>query len=199
MRSATGRMRQSSRCSPKRRRDNGERDRRFRIEHAQHLRPEEIRAFAAQHVIASMQPYHAIDDGRWADKRIGPERSKGDLRFPVAARGRSYPCVRVRLVRGSDGAAHGDLRRGDPADTRREISGRLGAGAEDYGRAGIEGLHVWIGVCQFRGAEKGTIEPGKLADIAVLSDDILAIDPSRIDKVKVAITVFDGKIVYERR
>jgi len=46
---------------------------------------------------------------------------------------------------------------------------------------------------------KATIEPGKLADIAVLSDDILAIDPSRIDKVKVAITVFDGKIVYERR
>jgi predicted amidohydrolase YtcJ len=57
-------------------RRNGPRDRRFRIEHAQHLAPADIPRFAQLHVIASMQPYHAIDDGRWADKRIGPERSK---------------------------------------------------------------------------------------------------------------------------
>src|SRR3974377_1429255 len=56
---------------------NGPRDRRFRIEHAQHLRPEAIAAFSRQGVIASMQPYHAIDDGRWAEKRIGPKRAEG--------------------------------------------------------------------------------------------------------------------------
>ncbi|HYE13581.1 MAG TPA: amidohydrolase, partial [Pyrinomonadaceae bacterium] len=62
-------------------RKHGERDRRFRIEHAQHLRKEEIAEFARQKVIASMQPYHAIDDGRWAEKRIGPERAKGTYAF----------------------------------------------------------------------------------------------------------------------
>src|SRR6267142_2131280 len=60
---------------------NGMRDRRFRIEHAQHLRPSEIKRFSSQHVIASMQPYHCADDGRWCDKRIGAERSKGTYAF----------------------------------------------------------------------------------------------------------------------
>jgi len=60
---------------------NGPHDRRFRIEHAQHLRPDDIPRFAKLHVIASMQPYHAIDDGRWAEKRIGPERAKGTYAF----------------------------------------------------------------------------------------------------------------------
>src|SRR5207302_685515 len=61
--------------------ENGDRDRRFRVEHAQHLRPQDIPRFALDKVIASMQPYHAIDDGRWAEKRIGPERSKGTYAF----------------------------------------------------------------------------------------------------------------------
>ena len=57
------------------------RDRRFRIEHAQHLRASEIPRFGKQKVIASMQPYHCADDGRWCDKRIGPGRSKGTYAF----------------------------------------------------------------------------------------------------------------------
>src|SRR5262249_61459174 len=60
---------------------NGARDRRLRIEHAQHLRMEEIKRFDAERVIASMQPYHAIDDGRWAENRIGPNRAKGTYAF----------------------------------------------------------------------------------------------------------------------
>src|SRR3546814_9467933 len=62
-------------------RRNGPRDRRLRIEHAQHLRPADIARFHDQHVIASMQPYHAIDDGRWAEKRIGAGRAKGTYAF----------------------------------------------------------------------------------------------------------------------
>src|SRR5690349_22525422 len=62
-------------------RENGKRDRRFRIEHAQHLRPQDIQRFARDRVIASMQPYHAIDDGRWAEKRIGKERAKTTYAF----------------------------------------------------------------------------------------------------------------------
>ena len=62
-------------------RRNGPRDRRFRIEHAQHLLPADIARFGQLHVIASMQPYHCIDDGRWAEKRIGPERAKSTYAF----------------------------------------------------------------------------------------------------------------------
>ncbi|MGH1561063.1 amidohydrolase family protein [Caulobacter segnis] len=63
---------------------NGVKDRRFRIEHAQHLSQTAIPRFALQKVIASVQPYHAIDDGRWAIKRIGAERAEGHLRLQVA-------------------------------------------------------------------------------------------------------------------
>src|SRR5262249_25158011 len=60
---------------------NGARDRRFRIEHAQHLTQAALARFGKQKVVASVQPYHAIDDGRWAIKRIGPERLKGTYAF----------------------------------------------------------------------------------------------------------------------
>ncbi|MCP4726515.1 MAG: amidohydrolase, partial [bacterium] len=62
-------------------RANGERDRRFRIEHAQHIAPEDFKRFADLGVIACVQPYHAIDDGRWVEKRIGPERVKTTYPF----------------------------------------------------------------------------------------------------------------------
>jgi predicted amidohydrolase YtcJ len=61
--------------------ENGKRDRRFRIEHAQHIAPEDLSRFKTLNVIASMQPYHAIDDGRWAEKVIGPERIKTTYAF----------------------------------------------------------------------------------------------------------------------
>src|SRR5690606_38240916 len=77
-------------------RRNGPRDRRLRIEHAQHLRAEDIARFHALHVVASMQPYHAIDDGRWAEKRIGAERAKGTYAF------RSLLDAGVVLAFGSD-------------------------------------------------------------------------------------------------
>ena len=76
--------------------ENGPRDRRFRIEHAQHLRPADIPRFAALGVVASMQPYHAVDDGRWAQKRIGRERCRTTYAF------RSLLDAKARLVFGSD-------------------------------------------------------------------------------------------------
>src|SRR2546430_1407292 len=60
---------------------HGPRDRRFRVEHAQHLRPQDIPRFGRLGVIASMQPYHAIDDGRWVEGRIGPVRIKTTYAF----------------------------------------------------------------------------------------------------------------------
>jgi predicted amidohydrolase YtcJ len=178
---------------------NGPRDRRFRIEHAQHLRPEEIRRFGTQKVIASMQPYHAIDDGRWAENRIGPARAKGTYAF------RSLLDAGATLAFGSDWfvAPMEPLMGIYAAVTRRTLDGKHPEGwvpeqkitVADAARA------YTMGSAYASGDEKlkGSIEPGKLADMAVLSADIFAIDPIEIEKVKVVMTIFDGKAVYERR
>ena len=179
--------------------ENGPRDRRFRIEHAQHIAPADIPRFAALGVVASMQPYHAIDDGRWADKRIGPERAKGTYAF------RSLLDAGVILAFGSDWyvAPMEPLMGIYAAATRRTLDGKHPEGWVPEQKITVEqALRAYTfgsAYASFDERSKGTIEPGKLADIAVLSDDILAMDPSRIDRVKVAITVLDGKIVYERR
>ncbi len=131
-------------------REHGERDRRFRIEHAQHLRAEEIREFARQKVVASMQPYHAIDDGRWAEKRIGPVRIKGTYAF------RSLLDAGAMLAFGSDWtvAPIDPLLGVYAAVTRRTLDGknpgRLGARAEDHGRRGGARLHHRLGLRRVR-------------------------------------------------
>ena len=104
---------------------NGARDRRFRIEHAQHLQKREIASFARQGVIASMQPYHAIDDGRWAEKTDRLRTGKGDVRIPFAARCGCHSRVRLRLVGGTDGSPHGNLRCSHAEHARRETSRRV--------------------------------------------------------------------------
>jgi predicted amidohydrolase YtcJ len=131
-------------------RQNGARDRRFRIEHAQHLRMDDIPRFGKLHVIASMQPYHCIDDGRWAEKRIGPERAKGTYAFrslldsgAVLAFGSDWDVAPMQPLMGIYAAA-----------TRRTLGwqapGRLGAGAEDHRGRGHSSLHDGVGLCQLR-------------------------------------------------
>lgn len=180
-------------------RRNGERDRRFRIEHAQHLRPEEIKRFASQKVIASMQPYHAIDDGRWAENRIGPERAKGTYAF------RSLLDAGAVLAFGSDWyvAPMEPLMGIYAAVTRRTLDGRRPDGWVPEQKItvaeAVRAFTLGSAYASFDEKIKGSIEPGKLADMVVLSDDIFSIDPATINKVKVVITVFDGRVVYESR
>jgi predicted amidohydrolase YtcJ len=175
---------------------NGPRDRRFRIEHAQHLRPEEIQRFAGQRVIASMQPYHAIDDGRWAEKRIGPERAKGAYAF------RSLLDAGAVLAFGSDWyvAPMEPLMGIYAAVTRRTLDGKNPQGwiaGEKIGVAeAVKAYTMGSAYAAFDEKVKGTIEPGKLADMAVLSADIFAIDPVEIQNTKVLLTIFDGKVIY---
>jgi predicted amidohydrolase YtcJ len=178
---------------------NGARDRRFRIEHAQHLRTADIPRFAKLGVIASMQPYHAIDDGRWAEKRIGPERAKGTYAFrslldagAVLAFGSDWFVAPMVPLMGIYGAA-----------TRRTLDGKHPEGWVPEQKITVaEALRAYTwgsAYASFEEKLKGTIEPGKLADLVVLSGDILTIDPAAIDRVTVDLTVFDGKIVYEAR
>ncbi len=177
---------------------NGPRDRRFRIEHAQHLRPEEIKAFAAQKVIASMQPYHAIDDGRWAENRIGAERAKGTYAF------RALLDAGAILAFGSDWfvAPMEPLLGIYAAVTRRTLDGKRPAGWVPEQKITVaEALRAYTlgsAYASFDEARKGSIEVGKLADFAVLSADILKINPVEIEKTRVIMTIFDGKVIYNQ-
>ena len=177
---------------------NGQRDRRFRIEHAQHLRPSEIAAFGRQGVIASMQPYHAIDDGRWADNRIGPERAKGTYAF------RSLLDAGAHLAFGSDWS----VAPMDPimgiyaAVTRRTLDDKHPDGwvpeQKITAAEAIRAFTFGAAYAEFQEHVKGTLEPGKLADIAVLSDDLLHMPGPEIRNARVIMTIVDGRIIYDR-
>jgi predicted amidohydrolase YtcJ len=178
---------------------NGERDRRFRIEHAQHLRSQDTARFARNKVIASMQPYHAIDDGRWAEKRIGHERAKTTYAF------RSLLDAGAVLAFGTDWTV-APL---DPmltiyaAVTRRTLDGKNPLGWIPEQKISVEeavrAYTVGSAYAEFTEKDKGTIAPGKLADMVILSRDIFRINPMEIENAKVVLTIMDGKVVYEDR
>jgi predicted amidohydrolase YtcJ len=172
-----------------------DRQRRFRVEHAQHLNPDLIKRFAENRVIASMQPYHAIDDGRWAEKKIGHERSRWTYAF------RSLLDAGATLTFGSDWtvAPLNPLLGIYAAVTRRTIDGKNPDGWIPEQRISVEeALRAYTvnnAFAMFRENEIGKIAPGMLADVAVLSEDIFTIAPEKIEDVKVDITIFDGRII----
>jgi predicted amidohydrolase YtcJ len=179
--------------------ENGERDRRFRIEHAQHLRSQDITRFARDHVIASMQPYHAIDDGRWAEKRIGHERAKTTYAF------RSLLDAGATLALGTDWtvAPLNPMLTIYAAVTRQTLDGRHPEGwIPEQKISVIEAVRAYTvgsAYAEFSEKEKGTITPGKLADLVIINSDIFQIDPKEIEKARVVMTIMDGRVVYERR
>ena len=178
---------------------NGARDRRFRIEHAQHLRPSEIARFGSQKVIASMQPYHAADDGRWCDKRIGPERSKGTYAF------RSLLNAGAVLAFGSDWtvAPLNPMEGLKAAVTRQTLDGKHPTGWHPEQKLTLdEALHAYTvgsAYAEFADHVKGTLTPGKLADVVMLDRDLYQIDPAEIDQAKVLLTLMDGQVVWEAK
>jgi predicted amidohydrolase YtcJ len=178
--------------------DNGPADRRSRIEHAQHLHPEDYRRFAKLGVIVSMQPYHAIDDGRWAETIIGPERVKSSYAW------KSLLDAGATLAFGSDWpVAPLDPLMGIYAATmRRTLDGKNPGGWIPEQRITVaQAVHAYTVSSAFAEHQetiKGSIEPGKLADLVVLSDDIFTIPPEAIEKTKVDLTIFDGKVIYQR-
>src|SRR5215813_3763788 len=175
---------------------NRSRERRFRIEHAQHIAPKDFDRFARLQVVASMQPYHAIDDGIWAEKRIGPVRIKTTYAFrTLLDRG-------VRLAFGTDWnvAPLNPMLGLYAAVTRETLDGKNPNGwvPEQKIRINeaIEAYTLGSAYAEFQEKEKGSITPGKLADLVLLSDDLLTINPEAIKNVKVEFTMVDGKIVY---
>ena len=170
---------------------------RFRIEHAQHLRAQDFARFGKLGVIASMQPYHAIDDGRWAEKRIGYERARTsyawrsmiDAGAPLAF-GTDWPVAPLNPLLGVYAAV-----------TRATLDGKHPEGWFPEQRLTLEeALRAYTqgsAYAAFEEKEKGTIVPGKLADLVVLSDDLFSIPPEKIKDARAVLTVVGGKIVHE--
>jgi len=177
-------------------RENGPADRRFRIEHAQHIAREDISRFASQRVIASMQPYHAIDDGRWANKVIGEERSKTTYAF------RSLIESGAIVTFGSDWfvAPPTPLEGIYAAVTRRTLDEQNPDGwVPEQKISVVDALRAYTAhasMASFEENIKGSLRTGMLADFAILDQDITTIDPVVIRDVKVKKTVVGGTTVY---
>src|SRR5262249_4597581 len=179
---------------------NGPRDRRFRIEHAQHLRPEDYKRFADLGVTASMQPYHIIDDGRWAEDRIGAKRCASSYA------NRSLLDAGAKVAFGSDWsvAPLNPLLGLDAAVNRRTLDDKNPKGwfpAQKITiQEAIEAYTLTSAYAGFEEKDRGSIETGKLADMVILSRDIL--DPKEqyhIGEAEVLTTIVGGKVVYEKR
>ncbi len=174
-------------------------DRRFRIEHAQHLKTSDIPRFKELGVIASAQALHLLDDGEWAEKRIGKERIKNTYPF------KSLLDAGVHICFGSDWAVAPlePIKGIYAAVTRNTRDGKNPDGwvpEEKISVAdAISAYTINSAFAAFEENDKGSLEPGKLADMVVLSDDILSINPEEIKNVNVVMTVFDGKIIYEQK
>ena len=178
--------------------ERGPRDRRWRIEHAQHVAPEDFARFAALGVIPSMQPYHAIDDGRWADKVIGAERAKGTYAF------RSMLDAGARLAFGSDWfvAPPTPLEGIYAAVTRHTLDGGHPDGWVPEQRITVEeALRAYTAAAAFAGfadQDRGVLRAGMLADLVVIDRDLTRIPPAEIREAQVLLTIVGGKVVFER-
>jgi predicted amidohydrolase YtcJ len=179
--------------------EHGYHDQRFAIEHAQHMAQKDFERFAKLHVIASMQPYHAIDDGRWAEKRLGHDRARYSYAWRTfldhgvtLAFGTDWPVAPLDPIVGLYAAV-----------TRATLDGKNPGGWIPEEKItlpeAVEAYTMGSAFTEFQEREKGSITPGKLADMVILSDNIFDLKPEAIRNVKVQTTIVGGKIVYGGR
>ncbi|TMM55879.1 amidohydrolase [Maribacter algarum] len=177
--------------------ENGPEDRRFRVEHVQHIANQDISRFDELDVIASMQPYHAIDDGRWAEELIGSKRIRTTYAF------KSLLDANAKLVFGSDWpvAPASPLDGIYAAVTRRTLDDKNPDGWVPEQKITVEqalkAYTTTAAYASFEEKRKGTLEPGKLADFVILSEDITKIDPVKIKNVQILKTYLGGIKVYD--
>ncbi|MEN6604881.1 MAG: amidohydrolase family protein, partial [Bryobacteraceae bacterium] len=177
----------------------GHNDKRFRIEHAQVVADGDFALFAKYSVIASMQATHATSDMRWAEQRVGPVRVKGayawrrflDVGVPIA-NGSDFPVEEPNPLWGFYAAVTRQDRDGKPA----------GGWFPDQRMTREEALRSWTlagAYAAFEEKRKGALAPGKMADLVLLSADIMKIAPAEILKTRVLATIIGGEVVYDGR
>lgn len=179
-------------------RSAGRRDRRLRIEHAQHVSTSAPQRFASQGVIAAMQPYHAIDDGRWAETYVGAGRI--DRTYAI----RTLLEAGARVAFGSDWtvAPLDPIAGVFAAVTRRTVDGRNPGGWVPSQRIGVESaLRAYTRDAAYAGfsdSTTGFIGRGAYADLVILDRNPLAVDPVGLESVQVVHTMVEGETVFER-
>ncbi|HNP97238.1 MAG TPA: amidohydrolase [Cyclobacteriaceae bacterium] len=177
--------------------ENGVKDRRYRIEHAQHIRPDDFNRFKLLNVIPSVQPYHAIDDGRWAEKVIG-DRIQTTYAF------KSLFDAGAKVAFGSDWfvAPPTPLDGIYAAVTRRTLDGENPEGWVPEQKVTVEqALTAYTTNAAYASFDeniKGSLEAGKLADFVIISDDLTKIAPEKIREAKIIETFVGGKSVFKR-
>ena len=176
---------------------HGESDRRWRIEHAQHMAAKDFQRFRQLHVIASVQPYHAIDDGRFAESHIGHDRASRTYAF------RTFLDHGVRLAFGTDWevAPLDPLLTVYAAVTRATLDGKNPNGWFPEQKLAvseaIEAYTMGSAYAEFQEKEKGSIMPGKLADMVLVSEDIFSIPPEKIRDARILKTFVGGRLVFD--
>ena len=181
---------------------NGKRDRRFRLVHAQVLAPQDFKRLGELGVVAEVQPFHLSDDMRWMEERIGLERTKGAYAF------KSIQASGAVLSFGTDwpGTSASEYPINPmlglyAAVTRQTITGQPAAGWFPNERITIEeaikAYTYGTAYANFEEKSKGSISVGKVADLTVLSKNLLKVEPKEFLSTTVIYTIVDGKIVYE--
>ncbi len=177
---------------------NGDKDRRVRIEHVQHIKKVDLKKFKQYNVIASMQPIHLYYDGSTIKNKIGEKRYSGAFAM------NSFLQNGVKVIFGSDWpVAETNVMHGIAAAVNRKVRGsnfpdgfftREGISVKEA----VKAYTITPAYASFEENTKGSIEVGKLADFVILNENIFEIDKNQIKNVKVEKTIFDGKIIYDK-
>ncbi|QQL49449.1 amidohydrolase [Mucilaginibacter ginkgonis] len=177
----------------------GKNDRRWRIEHAQIVNPQDVKLFGEYNVIPSIQPTHATSDMYWAGQRLGAERLKTAYAYKNLMKqngwlplGTDFPVENINPLYTFYAATERKDLKGFP------VAGFQKENALDRTEA-LRGITIWAAKANFEEKEKGSIEKGKFADFVMLDQDIMKIKGSEIPKVKVLKTYINGEKVYEKK
>jgi len=177
----------------------GKNDRRWRIEHAQVLAPEDIHMFGDYSIIPSVQPTHATSDMYWAGERLGKKRLKTSYAYKQLLSqngwlplGTDFPVENINPIYTFYAAVE-----------RKDLKGFPDGGFQPENaltrQQALKGMTIWAAKSNFEEKEKGSIEPGKYADFVILDNDIMKMDGANIPKVKVLKTYVNGEKVYEKK
>jgi predicted amidohydrolase YtcJ len=172
---------------------------RFRVEHLQVISPPDVPRLVSHGIIASMQPTHATSDMPWAERRVGPERIKGAYAWRTVlnaggrlALGSDFPVEDVNPFFGIYSAVTRQDQEGNPPGGWYPDQRLTPAEA-------IRGFTKDAAYAAFQESSRGTIEPGKLADLTIVEGDLLAMPASELYKAKVRYTIVGGEVAYTSR